>query len=183
MRWLRLYLRSRRIPLALLTATVTSTLVWALWLAFSDRPVIGTRFVSLTVTLAVTAFAATLAGADDELDHTAATSWPVRRAGHLLLTATAIIAPLLLSTVTHARFAPLAVVVRDTAGILGLTALGADLVGAAWSWLAPLVWTLVTVVPLLDPDAGPHMRVVVWSIEPAGSTAAAACAGVLAVTG
>ncbi|MEV0609940.1 hypothetical protein AB0I61_26600 [Polymorphospora rubra] len=183
MRWLRLYLRSRRVAPALAVSIATAALVWVLALVYSDAGTIDARAVSLTVMVAVAAFAATLGGADDALDHTASINWPVRRAGHLVVTAAVIVAPLLLTTVTDTRFAPLAVVVRNTVGLLGLTALGAALVGAALSWVAPLSWTLVSLLPFIEPSTKPAMQVAGWLIQPAGTTAATVCATVLAVTG
>ena len=183
MRWLWLYLRSRRVPLALTTATAAIALVWALWLVYSDRPIINARVVSLTVMLAVAALSPTLSGADDALDHTASINWPLRRAGHLLLSAAAITALLLLTTVTHARYAPLALVLRNTVGLLGLTALGAALLGAARSWIAPLTWTLIAILPSMEPSTRLKTQVAGWLIQPAGTTAATFCAAILAVTG
>lgn len=183
MRGVQLYLRSRRIPLALATAAATILLVWTLWTTYSNALVINARLVSLTVMLAVTAFASTLSGADDALERTASVNWPVRRAGHLLLTGLALTALPLLTTVTDARFAPLALVLRNTAGLLGLTALGAALFGAGWSWIAPLTWTLVAVMPFMEVSSQPKTQLVSWLIQPVGSTAPTACAGVLAVAG
>jgi hypothetical protein len=183
MRWLHLYLRSRRVSLALTIATVATALVWALWLAYSDARTINVRLMSLTVMLAVAAFGATLSGADDALDHTASMNWPVRRAGHLIVTASAITALLLLTTITDARFEPLTIVLRNTAGMLGLTALGAALLGAARSWIAPLAWTLIAVLPLMEPSKQLKMQVAGWQIQPGDTTAATVCAAILAATG
>ncbi len=183
MRWLQLYLRSRRVPLALTIAAATIALVWVLWLTYTDTRTINIRLVSLTVMLAVTAFAATLSGADDALDHTASLNWPVRRAGHLLLTATAITALLFLTTITDARFEPFTIVLRNTVGMLGLTALGTALLGSARSWIAPLAWTLIAVLPLMGPSKQLRIQVASWPIQPADTTAATVCATILAVTG
>ncbi|MGX7670254.1 hypothetical protein [Plantactinospora sp. DSM 117369] len=183
MRWLGLYLRSRRVPLALTTAAAAVAATWALWSVFAETPTISPRLLSLTVMLAAVAFAHTLNGADDALDRTASINWPVRRAGHLVVTATAIIALLLATATTDARFEPLSLVLRDTAGMLGLTALGAALLGAARCWIAPLTWTLVTVLPFMGPSPNLNMQVAGWLVQPAGSTAATVCATVLAVSG
>lgn len=183
MRWLRLHLRARRVPLALAVATAATALVWALWLAFAASRAIDVRLICLTVMLAVAAFGATLGGADDALDHTASMNWPVRRAAHLTLAAGAITALLLLTAVTGARFEPFAVVLRDTAGLLGLTALGATLLGAARSWIAPLAWTLTAILPVMEPSRNPRMQVAGWLIQPAGATAATGCAVLLAAAG
>jgi hypothetical protein len=183
MRWLQLYVRSRRVALALGVATAAIALVWALWLAYTDSRTINVRLVALTVLIAVAAFGATLSGADDALDHTASMNWPVRRAGHLLLTATAITALLFLTTITDARFEPLTIVLRNTVGTLGLTALGAALLGAARSWIAPLAWTLIAVLPVMGPSRQLRIQLASWLIQPADTPAATACAIVLAVTG
>ena len=97
-------------------------------LVYTDSTTINARTASLTIMLAVVAFGATLSGADDALDHTASVNWPLRRAVHLFLAGAAITALLSLSTLTDARYEPLALVLRNTAGLLGLTALGTALV-------------------------------------------------------
>lgn len=183
MRWLRLYLRARRFPLALLVAAGAIALVWALWLTYSDSRAVNVRLISLTVLLAVAAFGATLSGADDALDHTASISWPVRRAGHVLLVAGALAALFLLTAVTAARFEPFTIVLRDTAGLLGLAALGAALFGVSRSWIAPLAWTLIAILPMMEPSRDVRMQVAGWLIQPTGTTAATVCATVLATAG
>ena len=156
-----------------------------MWLAYSDSRTIDLRLMSLTVMLAAAAFGATLDGADDALEHTASRNWPVRRAGYLVSAAGAIAALLFLTTTTttDARFAPFAVVLRDTAGMLGLTALGAALLGAARSWIAPLTWTLIAVLPLIEPGRQLKTQVAGRLIQPADATAATVCATILAATG
>jgi len=183
MRWLVLYLRSRRVPLALIIAMVTIALVWGLWLTYAESRTINVRLMSLTVMLVVTAMGATLSGADDALDSTASINWPVRRAGHLVLTASTIITLVSLTGLTDARFEPLTIVLRDTMGMLGLVALGATLLGAARSWIAPLTWTLIVVLPMMGPSEQVKTQVASWPIQSAGTTAATICAGGLAATG
>lgn len=183
MRWLWLHSRSRRALPALAAAAALVAAVWGLWLAYSDSQSTDVKVVGLTVMLAVAALTPTLGGADDSLDRTASVNWPARRAGHLLFAAAAVLGLLSLTAVVDSRFAPLALVLRNTAGLLGLTALGATLLGAARAWIAPLVWTLVTVMPWLDPGRGVTAQVAYWLIQPADSGAAIACATSLAVTG
>ncbi|WFE50213.1 hypothetical protein [Micromonospora sp. WMMD1155] len=183
MRWLQLYLRSRRVPLALGVATAVIVLAWVLSSTYTTSTTINARTASLTIMLAVVALGATLNGADDALDRTASVNWPLRRAGHLLLAPAVITALLSLSTLTDARYEPLALMLRNTAGLFGLTALGTALFGAASSWIAPLVWTLVAVLPLLGPSGDVRVQVASWLVQPAGTTSATVCATVLAVTG
>ncbi|MGW0212926.1 hypothetical protein ACWDXH_00865 [Micromonospora chokoriensis] len=183
MRWLQLYLRSRRVPLALGVAIAVFVLAWVMSSTYTTSTTINARTASLAIMLAVVAFGATLNGADDALDHTASVNWPLRRAGHLLLTAAVITALLSLSSLTDVRYEPLALVLRNTAGLLGLTALGTALFGAALSWIAPLTWTLIAVLPFLGPSSDVRVQVASWLTQPAGTTAATVCASVLAVTG
>ncbi|MGW5575815.1 hypothetical protein [Micromonospora chokoriensis] len=183
MRWLQLYLRSRRVPLALGVAIAVFVLAWVMSSTYTTSTTINARTASLAIMLAVVAFGATLNGADDALDHTASVNWPLRRAGHLLLTAAVITALLSLSALTDVRYEPLALVLRNTAGLLGLTALGTALFGAALSWIAPLTWTLIAVLPFLGPSSDVRVQVASWLTQPAGTTAATVCASVLAVTG
>ncbi|MEU8023502.1 MULTISPECIES: hypothetical protein [Micromonospora] len=183
MRWLRLYLRARRVPLALAGTVCAVGSLWASWPYFSAGQTVNARVVSVAALVAAVAVGTTLGGADDALDHTASVNWPARRAGHVLAAAAAIVALLLASTLTDVRFEPLGVVARNTAGLLGLTALGAALLGAALSWIAPLTWTLVAMLPWLGPSDQLRLQVGAWLVQPAGTTAATACATVLAVVG
>jgi hypothetical protein len=183
MRFVSLYLRSRRVPMAAAIAIGAVVLTWVSFPSFSDGQVINARMLSVTVLIAAVALGTTLSGPDDALDHSASARWPVRRAVHLLLTAAAIIALLQASTVTDARFEPLGVVLRNTAGLLGLTALGAVLLGAALSWIAPLTWTLIAIMPWMGPSDQLRMQLSAWQIQPVDNTAATVCATVLAVAG
>jgi hypothetical protein len=183
MRFLWLYLRSRRVPLALALAAGATASVWGLWLAQSDSRTINVKLAAATLMLVVASFGATLSGADDALDHTAARSWRVLRAGHVMLSGGVIAGLMLLTATTDARFEPAAVVLRNTAGMLGLTAIFAALAGAAYSWIAPLAWTLVTLLPQVVPSQERGMQIAGWLIQPAGTTTATTCAAVLAATG
>lgn len=183
MRFVSLYLRSRRVPTAAVVAVGVVVLTWVTWPYFSDGQTVNARMLSVTVLIAAVALGTTLGGADDALDHSASARWPVRRAVHLLLTMVAVVALLLVTTATDVRYEPLGVVVRNTAGLLGLTALGAVLLGAALSWIAPLTWTLVAIMPWMGPSEQLRMQLGAWLIQPGDSTAATVCALVLAVAG
>ena len=183
MRWLLLHLRSRRVPGALITGTSVIALAWALTLTYSESSIINSRTASLTIMLAAVALGSTLSGADDALDRTGSINWPVRRAGHLLIGAAVIIALLSVTALTEPRFEPFSLMLRNTAGLLGLTALCAALFGAALSWLAPLIWSLIAVMPNMGPSSELNMQLAAWLIQPPGTTAATVCATVLAVTG
>ncbi|WP_433220063.1 hypothetical protein ACQP00_16950 [Dactylosporangium sp. CS-047395] len=187
MRWLRLYLRCRRVPRALAVAVGATVLVR---LVSPD-----VRVAALTAMLAAVAFAPTLGGI--VLERTASVRWPPRRAAHVAGVALVVAAvvgagfglPTVVGagfgppTVVAAGFGPPAVVVRDAAGLAGLVALGASVVGAAHAWIAPLLWTLVAVLPLVGPGDDVGVQLAAWPVQPASSVVAALCAGVLAVGG
>ena len=88
---------------------------------------------------------------------------------------------LLATLVTGARFGPAWLVVREAAGLLGLTALGAATIGAARAWFLPLGWTLAAI---LFPRSEPVIaRILTWQAQAPASTAATVTAGLLALGG
>ncbi|MEV4844414.1 hypothetical protein AB0K20_14500 [Micromonospora matsumotoense] len=180
MTWTLLYLRSRHVPLALAAAVGGVAVLWALYLAFAKERDVTPMMVVLTVLLMVTALAPTLAGPDENLERTASVRWPWRRAVHLLAGLLIILAVLLATRHTGARFGPVALVVRDAAGLLGLTALCATVVGAARSWFLPLGWTTIAAV---YPQPGTWEAVATWQGQPPDSRAATVVAAVLAIGG
>jgi hypothetical protein len=159
-----LYLRSRRVPMAVAVALGTAA-VWALVLR--DRAV-----VALIVQLMVAVLATTLSAPDEDLDRTASMRWPRWRAAHLLA--------LVLPIMTTLTFAPAALVLRDATGLLGLTALCACVVGVARSWFLPMGWTVVAVAYT---QPGTRGALATWQAQPHDSRPAAVLAVVLAVTG
>jgi hypothetical protein len=180
-RWLTLYLRSRRVPMALAGAGGCVAVTWSLWSVSSDTRTVGTEMVVLTVLLLVAALTATLGGPDDALEQTAGLRWPPRRVAHLLGAFLVVVVLLGVTLTTGARFAPAGLVVRDAAGLLGLTALGAATIGTARAWFLPLGWTLAaTLFPRSEPLAG---QILTWQAQPPSDTAAGLTAGLLALGG
>jgi hypothetical protein len=181
MRWLTLYLRSRHAPTALIAAGGCAALTWSLWSVFSDSRVVGVQTVVLTVLLLVAALTTTLGGPDDALEATAGFHWPPRRVAHLLVAFLAVVALLLVTRATGARFGPVGLVLRDAGGLLGLTALSASTMGTARAWFLPLGWTLGAIsFPQAEPVLG---RILTWQAQPPASGAAAVTAGLLALGG
>ncbi|BFU45102.1 hypothetical protein [Krasilnikovia sp. MM14-A1004] len=181
MRWLGLYLRSRYAPAALAAAGGCVALTWLLWTVSSNSRDVGVPMVILTVLLLVAAVTATLGGPDDALDRTAGLSWPRWRSAHLLAALAVIVVPLLATLSTGARFGPAGLVVRDAAGLLGLTALGAATLGTARAWLAPLGWTLAAIAyPMPEQVTG---QILTWQSQAPGNRAAGVTALLLAVSG
>lgn len=180
-RWLTLYLRSRRVPMALAGAGSSVVVIWSLWSVFSDSRTVGPETVIMTILLLVAALTATLGGPDDALELTAALRWPSRRVAHLLGAFLVVVVLLAGTLATGARFGPAGMVVRDAAGLLGLTALGAATIGTARSWFLPLGWTLAAVLfPSGEPVAA---EILTWQAQPPSSHAAAVTAGLLTLGG
>ncbi|GIF02373.1 hypothetical protein [Paractinoplanes rishiriensis] len=181
MRWLSLYARSRRAPMALGVTAGCAAVMWSLWSVSSDDRDAAVQTVVLTVLLLVAALTVTLGGPDDELEATAALRWLPRRAGHVLVAYLMMVLILALTRATGARFGPLWLVLRDAGGLLGLTALAAATIGTARSWFVPLGWTVAAV---LFPQSGPVAgRILTWQMQPPESAAAAVTAALLGVGG
>ncbi|WP_127503928.1 hypothetical protein [Actinoplanes solisilvae] len=175
-----LHLRARRVPLAMATSVGGAALIWALWLALSDDRDALSLVVVLTVALMVAALSTTLAAPDEDLERAAALRWPWRRAVHLLAALTLVLVVLAATLPTGARLGPAALVLRDTAGLLGLTALCATVVGAARSWFLPLGWT---VVAAMFPQPAGWAALATWPGQPHTDRPAAVVATVLALAG
>src|SRR5688500_2594747 len=106
MKWVTLYLRSRRAPTALVAAGGCAALMWSLWSVFSNSRDAGVEMVVLTVLLLVAALTTTLGGPDDALEGTAGLPWPPRRILHLLAAFLVVVVLLLVTLATGARFGP-----------------------------------------------------------------------------
>jgi hypothetical protein len=155
--------------------------MWSLWSVFSNSRDAGVEMVVLTVLLLVAALTTTLGGPDDALEGTAGLPWPSRRILHLLAAFLIVVVLLLVTLATGARFGPGWLVVRDAAGLLGLTALGATTIGTARAWFLPLGWTLAAILfPRPESVIG---QVLTWQAQSPASTAAAVTAGLFAVAG
>jgi hypothetical protein len=184
MRWSLLYLRSRNVPAAVALAVGMLATIWGLFHAVSDARDADLRVVVLTVLLVASPLAATLAAPDDALDRTAAQPWPVRRAAHAVVATALVIALLLATQTTAARFGPTGLVVRDAVGLIGLTLLAAALWGARRSWIAPTVWTVVAFAfSAADAGSPRHVQVLAWMVQDPSSRPASATAVVVAIVG
>jgi hypothetical protein len=181
MRLLLLYLRSRQVPAALAAAVGSVAVPW--WLSqATDDPTLHATLGLLAVVAGTAAAGTGLAGADIDLDRSAAIAWPPRRAAHVVAVGVAVIGIVAATALTGDQLAPARQVVRDAVGMSGLVALGAATVGAGRAWVVPLTWTLL--VLLWVPAAGATcQQVLAWMLQPAASAPAAITASVLGVTG
>jgi hypothetical protein len=122
-----------------------------------------------------------------DLDRCSAIAWPPRRAAHLVVAATAVLGLLTATALAGERLAGTGQIARDTAGLAGLVALGAVVLGAARAPLLPVVWTVLVLwwaPPMGEPPTRPAYKVMLtWMAQPVETRAATVAAIVLAVTG
>ncbi|WP_327071425.1 hypothetical protein OG500_02690 [Kitasatospora sp. NBC_01250] len=179
MKWLMLYARSRQVPVW--AAAVALTTLAACVFEQGGREPMDLGIATLILTTNVTAASVGLGGQDLALDRTAAIRWAPRRTAHVLLLGAVAAVALLAVQVTGPALPPAAVVLRDSAGLAGLAALGAAVVGAAHAWTLPTGWLALSFfTPPLSGDAGKACH---WMLEPAGTPPATWTACVLLATG
>jgi hypothetical protein len=179
-RWLTLYARSRQVPASLAAVVIGAVAVWALARDGGEGP--GDPRLPVLV-LATGAMAASigLSGQDLALDRTAAIRWVPRRAAHVLLAGTVVAAVLPTVQTMGESMATTALVVRDSAGLTGLAALGAALSGGRYAWTLPLAWLSLSFVA--PPATSTPMRVATWMLLSPGTPAGTWTALLLWVAG
>ncbi|MDQ0936177.1 hypothetical protein [Streptomyces turgidiscabies] len=180
MRWLTLYARSRQIPASLAAVLISAVAVGALAPDGGEGPG-DPRLPVLVLAAGVMAASIGLGGQDLALDRTAAVRWVPRRAAHVLLAGAVVAAVLLTVQTVGEDMATTAFVVRDSAGLMGLAALGAALSGAQYAWTLPFAWLSFSF--LAPPATSTPMRVAGWMLLPPGTAAATWTATALAVAG
>ncbi|MDT0439600.1 hypothetical protein [Streptomyces doudnae] len=174
---LLLYGRSRGVPAAAGVLLVTAALLGV----FGPRAgAADPRLLALAAAAGVTAASAGLAGQDPDLDRTAALSWPPRRAAHVLLLAAAVTVVLAVARVAERPEA--ALLLRASAGLTGLAALGAALCGAVYAWTPPIGWLAVSLIVPQRPD-DVLWTAVGWPLAATDSAPAAWTAGLLLAVG
>ncbi|MFD5559382.1 hypothetical protein [Kitasatospora griseola] len=180
MNWLVLYARSRQVPLSAAVVAAVALTVWAL----VDGAPKGSEDLGTTafvLTANVLAAVVGLGGSDVVLDRTAAIRWAPRRAAHVLLIGAVGGAALLAVQAAGPHLAAASVVLRDSAGLAGLAALGAACWGTTYAWALPTGWLAFTM--LVPPLGGPAGRVGMWLIQPAGTTESTVTASALLLVG
>ncbi|MFD7939626.1 hypothetical protein ACFV4T_34770 [Streptomyces sp. NPDC059755] len=180
MRWLSLYARSRQVPASLAAVLISAAVVWPLARDGSGGPG-DPRLPVLVLATGVMAASIGLGGQDLALDRTAAIRWVPRRAAHVLLCGAVVGTVLLTVQSTGEDLATTAFVVRDSAGLVGLVALGAALSGGRYAWTLPFAWLSFSF--LAPPPTNAPMRVVSWMLLPPGTAEGTWTALVLAVAG
>ncbi|MEV6586451.1 hypothetical protein [Streptomyces acidicola] len=183
MRWLTLYARSRQVPASLAAVVSSAAVVWALAPDGSEGSG-GPRLTTLFLVAGITAASIGLGGQDIALDRTAAIRWIPRRALHVLLIGTvvcAVGAVLPAAQTLGEDLATTAFVVRNSAGLMGLVALGATVCGAPYAWTPPMAWLSFSL--FAPAPTGVPTQVLTWMFLPPGTAAGTWTALVLAVAG
>ncbi|MFD0208542.1 hypothetical protein ACFVH9_05235 [Streptomyces hirsutus] len=179
MRWLILYARSRQVPTSAAAVALVALAAWTFNRDGAGPMSLGTAVLILASNVAAASVG--LGGQDAALDRTAAIRWVPRRAVHVLLAGAVAGAALLAVQGAGTELVPVALVVRDSAGLVGLAALGAVLCGAPFAWTLPVGWlAFALLVPAPPGIAG---EVSNWMIISPATTASAATAWVLLATG
>jgi len=183
MRALTLYLRSRAVPTTAAAVLGCTLALWALGLAV-DHP-LGRALAALLITLAATtAIGHGLAGPDHDLDKTAAIAWLPRRAAHIIVAGTAVLGLLATPALAGEQMTDAGQLLRNVAGLTGLVALGAVVLGAARAPLIPVVWTLLVLGSASEPPTQPTYKVMLtWMVQPAETRTAMVAAITIAVAG
>jgi hypothetical protein len=180
-RFLTLYLRSRRTPAALAGILAATIGWWALGLAVRD-PLGHLVIAALAAAIGAAVLAPGLAGADVDLERTAALRWPRWRAAHVIAWAAVLTGVLAVTLLTGDPIAPAMVLLRNASGLVGLVAVTAALFGTSGAWVPPLAWSAVGVMG--GPLAGSWLREAgTWLVQPAENGPATAVAAVLALSG
>ncbi|MDX6757929.1 MULTISPECIES: hypothetical protein [Streptomyces] len=180
MRWLTLYARSRQVPASLAVVVIGAVVAWALARDGSGGPG-DPRIPALVIGAGATAASIGLGGQDVALDRTAAIRWVLRRTAHVLLIGAVVGAVLLAVQAMGEDLATTAFVVRNSAGLMGLVAIGAAVCGAQYAWTLPIAWLSFSLFAP-DPTSAP-LQVATWMLLPPGTAAGTWTALVLAVAG
>ncbi|MFE2068225.1 hypothetical protein ACFXDH_38625 [Streptomyces sp. NPDC059467] len=180
MRWLTLYTRSRQVPASLAAVVMGAVALWVLTRDGGEKTG-DPRLPVLCLAAGAMAASVGLSGQDLALDRTAAIRWVPRRAAHVLLASAVVDAVLLTVPALSRNMASAAFVVRDSAGLMGLAALGASLSGGQYAWTLPFSWLALSF--FAPPPTSPQMQVATWMLLPPGTAAGTWTALVLAVAG
>ncbi|MGB3437517.1 MAG: hypothetical protein WBA97_02090 [Actinophytocola sp.] len=179
MRWLVLYVRSRRLASTTGVALAAVAALGGL-AAAADSGLTRVVLALFAVTVVVSVAATSLAGHDIGLERTAALGWRVRRTVHTVTIGAA--AAGAVATLGVATDVPADMVVRNAIGLTGLAALGVAVLGGGLAWCVPMAWTVGGVTAILATRT-PPAPLLTWLVQPGDSWAATVAAYVLGATG
>jgi hypothetical protein len=176
MRWAVLYARSRQLPSAFAALVVSTAVVWLL---SRDDWALPQALLALTASIAVAAIG--LSGQDPDLDRSAALPWSRRRFAHLALIGLASAGAVLAVQELGPSTVDLSIILRDAAGLLGLTGLAATTAGGQFGWTLPVAWSAVAL--FVRNDGSTASEIAAWMLQSAETPVAAWTAVLLAASG
>ncbi|MEV4823910.1 hypothetical protein [Micromonospora sp. NPDC049274] len=169
-RLLTLHVRSRGASMFVVGVGVITLLAWAAgtWLAsrpYFDGPAARVPVVALAPLLAALLLGPTLAGADEDLEHSTPLPWRAWRAGHLLVAAFVTAMALSLAGLRESHTFGAHALVRNALGCIGLVVGGAVLLGARLAWLPAFVY-VCAVYAAAPRQPGTVVAAWAWPIQP-----------------
>lgn len=182
-----LHIRARRVPLFLAGLVVISVAGWALAEWLMARPWSPGPLDRLPVTVIAPLLAAVLAceglgHLDDELEGSTAIRWRLVRLAHVAVALAVGAIAMALIGLTDPRVYGAYELVRNTAGFLGVAALGTAILGAKMGWVPAVMYgvAVIAVVPRPVEHAAVWWT---WPVQPWEVTSAASVAVVWLVLG
>lgn len=175
-----LYARSRQVPASLAAVVISAVAAWVI-AGNGDGGPVDPRLPVLVLTAGAMAASVGLSGQDLALDRAAAIRWGPRRAAHVLLAGAIVGAALPAVRMMGEDLATTAFVVRDSAGLMGLAALGAALSDGRYAWTPPFAWLSFSF--LAPPPTSVPTQVAAWMLLPPGTAAGTWTALILTVVG
>ena len=170
--------------MALAAAVVSVAALWVIQAAADDLRAGGS--LGLLAVAAGTAIAGPgLAGADVDLDRTAAIAWPSWRTIHIVVMVAFVIGLVGATALTPEPLSSATRIIRDAIGLGGLVALGAATLGADRAWIPPIAWSLLgwSLHAWLPASGATYRSVLTWVAQPPSTTAATVAAVVLGIAG
>lgn len=184
-RFVLLHLRARNTPLVGAGLIAVALLAWAVahWLVtqeFSTGAQERWPVAALAPLLSAVLVSVGFAGADEELERTAAVRWRPIRLLQVMLATVAVGAALALTGLWEPRMFGAFELVRNTAAVVGAVALSAAVLGArlAWAPVAPYVLVIMSVGP-----RNPGTAWWTWPVQPWASPLAVWSAATLLILG
>jgi len=178
----RLYLASRRVPMALALLTVLGALLWAAlhWHWNIAGGPAAQQFIPLTVqTGAAAVIAVTTYGPFGEPERAAGRWLPWLRLGAAVALTSVAFGSLAAAAAAGRMLGGDLALLRDLGGMTGIGLLSAVLLGGAFSWTGPMAYLLITEAALAHHSVTPW----VWPTRPPHDLGGAICACLVIATG
>ena len=182
-----LHIRARRIPLFLAGLVVTAAASWAFaeWLMARPRspgPLDRLPVAVIAPLLAAVLICDGLGHLDEELERSTAIRWRLMRLLHLTTVLAVSATVMALIGLTEPRVYGAFEFARNTAGFLGVTALGTAILGARLGWVPAVMYgvAVIAMVPRPVEDAATWWT---WPAQPWAITSAAWAAAVSLILG